>query len=263
MHVWLDLRPSDLVSALIFAVAFPGVTLVGLLLFRRLLSRWIHRETRANDMVSMALASFSVMYGHPGGAGRRRRLHPLRRHEQQRERRGLGPGQPLPRHLAFPEPLSHRLQQDIRDYTRDTIEVGWPAQRRGETPTGGTQRVSQLFVDLVSFQPKDERDQAIFSEVFYRYNQLIDLRRERLAAVTTGLPAVLWWVMMLGAALNIILIWMLNMEIHVHVVLATVLSLFLGSVIFLTAVLDLPFRGEVSVSAEPLQLVYRTLMGGT
>jgi Protein of unknown function (DUF4239) len=262
MFGWIYDLPTWL-SALIFAVAFPGVTLVGLLIFRRLLSRWIHRETRANDMVSMALASFSVMYGILVGlvAVGAYTHYDAMNNNVSAEASALAS---LYRDtFAFPEPLGHRLQQDIRDYTRDTIEVGWPAQRRGETPTGGTQRVSQLFVDLVSFQPKDERDQAIFSEVFYRYNQLIDLRRERLAAVTTGLPAVLWWVMMLGAVLNIILIWMLNMEIHVHVVLATVLSLFLGSVIFLTAVLDLPFRGEVSVSPEPLQLVDRTLMGGT
>ena len=39
-------------------------------------------------------------------------------------------------------------------------------------------------------------------------------RRERLANVTTGIPPVLWWVVGLGAILNIMLIWMLNMEIH-------------------------------------------------
>jgi hypothetical protein len=64
----------------------------------------------------------------------------------------------------------------------------------------------------------------------------------------------------IGAFLNIVLIWMLDMEIHVHAILATLLSLFLGVVIFLVAAMDNPFRGEVSVGPDALELVYRTLM---
>jgi hypothetical protein len=86
------------------------------------------------------------------------------------------------------------------------------------------------------------------------------LRRARLNSVTTGIPAVLWCVVAIGAFLNIVLIWMLDMEIHVHAILAAVLSLFLGVVIFLVAAMDNPFRGQVSVGPEALELVYQTYM---
>jgi len=53
------------------------------------------------------------------------------------------------------------------------------------------------------------------------------------------------------------------MEIHVHVILAAVLSLFLGVVIFLVAAMDHPYRGEVSVGPDALELVYHTYMTPT
>ncbi len=69
-------------------------------------------------------------------------------------------------------------------------------------------------------------------------------------------PTVLWWVVVIGAVLNIVLIWMLDMEVHVHVLLSGVLSIFLGIVIFLIAAMDNPFRGDVSVGPDSFQLVY-------
>jgi hypothetical protein len=93
-----------------------------------------------------------------------------------------------------------------------------------------------------------------------QFNHFVELRRSRLANVTTGIPAVLWWVVVVGAVLNIVLIWLLDMEVHVHVLLSGVLSVFLGVVIFLIAAMDNPFRGDVSVGPDSFQLVYDSLM---
>jgi hypothetical protein len=70
----------------------------------------------------------------------------------------------------------------------------------------------------------------------------------------------MWWVVAVGAVLNMVLIWMMDMEVHVHVMLTTVLSLLLASVIFLVITMDHPFRGEVSVGPDAFERVYQTLM---
>jgi hypothetical protein len=43
-----------------------------------------------------------------------------------------------------------------------------------------------------------------------------------------------------------------------HLLFGGARSLFLGIVIFMIAALDNPFRGEVSVGPDPIQLVYET-----
>jgi hypothetical protein len=56
------------------------------------------------------------------------------------------------------------------------------------------------------------------------------------------------------------LIWMQDMERHVHLILGGILASILGAVIFLIAELDNPFRGEVSISPDSIELAYQTGM---
>jgi hypothetical protein len=248
---------------LLFAGVFLALSLTGLLLFRSRVSEWIHTETRANDLVGVALGSFSVLYGILLGlvaVGAYQNFSSVSdlvdREASSLSSLYLDVGQ-------LPDPYRFTLQNDLRKYVRDTIDVGWPMQRKGVIPTGGTKRLNVFFDDLSAFKPTDKRTEFIFAEAFRQLNNLVELRRARLAAVTTGLPAVLWWVVGLGAFMNIVLVWMLDMEIHVHVILAAVLSLFLGLVIFLVAAMDCPFRGQVSVAPDALELVYQTQMLGS
>jgi hypothetical protein len=104
------------------------------------------------------------------------------------------------------------------------------------------------------FKPQSRSDEIIFAEALHEFNAFLEIRRKRLANVRTGIPAVLWSVVGLGAALNIVLIRMFDMEIHVHLILGGVLALFLGIVIFLIATLDKPVPGEVSVGPDACSL---------
>jgi Protein of unknown function (DUF4239) len=246
--------------ALLFGFSFVAVSLVGLFVFRALLAEWIHTEARTNELVGVSLASFAVLYGILLG------LVAVGAYENYSAMGELVAKEAscaatLYRDAsAFPEPYRETLQRDLRTYVRQTIDIGWPAQRRGLVPSGGSRIVTTLFDDLTAFSPGDKRSELIFAETFRQFNSLVELRRTRLTAVNSGIPAILWWVVAIGAVLNLILIWMLDMEIHVHVILTTVLSLFLASVIFLVIAMDNPFRGEVSVGPEPFEQVYQTLM---
>jgi hypothetical protein len=246
--------------ALLFGFAFVGVSLIGLAVFRTLLAKWIHTEARTNELVGVSLASFSVLYGillglvAVGAYGNYSAMGDLVAKEASCVASLYRDSS------ALPEPYRATVQRDLRSYIRQTVDMGWPTQRQGLVPSGGSQIVTTLFDDLTAFSPTDNRGQLIFAETFRQFNNLVELRRARLAAVNAGIPAILWWVVGMGAVLNLILIWMLDMETHVHVMLTAVLSLFLASVIFLVIAMDNPFRGEVSVGPEAFDRVYQTLM---
>ena len=161
---------------------------------------------------------------------------------------------------AYPEPIRDRLRDRLRDYTRYTIEDGWPLQRRGIAPTGGTDRITKLSELLFTFVPSNRSEEIMHTQVLRHFDNVVELRQSRLANVTLGLPAVLWWVVAFGALLNIVLIWLQDMEIHVHLILGGVLASIIALVIFLIAALDNPFRGEVSVGPDSIALVYETFM---
>ena len=70
----------------------------------------------------------------------------------------------------------------------------------------------------------------------------------------------LWYAVLIGALINIVLIWMLDMRFFTHMLLGGIMSFFLGVMIFLIAAMDNPMKGEVSVPPANYQLVYDVLM---
>jgi hypothetical protein len=132
--------------------------------------------------------------------------------------------------------------------------------KAGIVPTEGSHLVTIFVEDLVAFEPSKKSEEILQAEALRQLNSFIELRRSRLANVTTGIPGVFWAVVAIGAVLTILLLAMLDMEIHVHLILGSAVSLFLGLVIFLIAAMDNPFRGEVSVGPEPFETIYDTLM---
>jgi hypothetical protein len=241
---WIYDHPTSRIGAL-FGIVFVVATWLATGLFRRYFHRWFHTERRANDMVGFVLSSFSVFYGILVG------LIAVAAYQNfgnvgdvvTKEASSLGA---LYRDLGgYPQPMRTRLLDGLRDYTRCEIERDWP----------------QLFIDdLLTFKPADRSEEIVHAETLHQLNELLNLRRARLDSATVGIPAVLWWVVGIGALICVLLIAMLDMEVHVHLILGGALSLFLGLVIFLIAAMDNPLRGEVSVKPEALASVYTTLM---
>ncbi len=62
MFYWIYDYPALYMAAL-FSAVFVAATCLAILFFHRFLLSWIHHKERANDMVSFALSSFSVLYG--------------------------------------------------------------------------------------------------------------------------------------------------------------------------------------------------------
>ena len=91
--------------------------------------------------------------------------------------------------------------------------------------------------------------------------RVVELRRIRLRSVLAGLPAPLWSVMLVGAFISIALTWFFDMKSRsMHFWMTVMFSGLLGTLIFLLAAMDNPFRGELSVGPEAFKLVYEQLM---
>ncbi len=262
MFYWIYDYPTWLIGTL-FAVAFVGVTWAGIFAFRPIVRSSFHGERNANDMVGFAFSSFSVLYGLLLGLLAVAAYQNFSSVSDVVTKEASSLASLYRDFQGYPEPIRSDLRAKLAAYTRYVIDESWPEQRKGIIPTGGSERVTAFFDDFIGFKPQDNREMIVHTEAFRQFNAYIELRRERLANVTTGIPAVLWWVVAIGALLTIALLWLLDMEIHVHLILGGILSLFLGVVIFLIAAMDNPFRGEVSVGPDAFQLVYDATMKPT
>jgi Protein of unknown function (DUF4239) len=153
------------------------------------------------------------------------------------------------------------LKTSLKEYTNYVIQEAWPMQKTGKIPTGDTVIMDKFQKQLASYIPISTKDQIIYAQAFDQFNELIEKRRLRLNAVNSGLPSTIWFVLFLGAFVNIVLTWLLVINNRkLDIVINSLMGLLLGSLIFLIAAMDNPFRGEYCVSADSFQLLLDGIM---
>ena len=162
---------------------------------------------------------------------------------------------------GYPEPVRPLLQKELRDYAQFVIHTAWPAQQLGRVETGGVEMMNRFQKTLIGFEPVTEGQILLHGEALRAYNHLIEVRRLRLDAVHTGLPSMMWVVIVLGAIISLSSSFFFKVEDgRLHGILVKLLAAFMGLIIFMIFTLDHPFRGELGVSPEPYQLIYDQLM---
>jgi len=166
---------------------------------------------------------------------------------------------------SYPEPIRPVLQQQLRDYAQYVIHTAWPAQQRGQVALGGIEMLNRFQATLTGFEPATDGQKILHGEALRAYNQLIEARSLRLdAVVNTGLPSVLWVVVLAGAVISLIATFFFKVEdLRLHAILVTLLAAFMGLIVFMIFAFDRPFRGDLGLKPEPYQLVYDKVMQDT
>lgn len=162
---------------------------------------------------------------------------------------------------SYPPPARAALQKSVRDYTRYTITDGWPQFQRGEIPLGVKARLARIGVTLYAFEPRTEGQTVVHAQTLVEFHEVSDLARGRFLLVSTGLPATLWGVVLLGGALTIGMTFLFVLpSLRVHAILTALTAAMIGLLLFLMAAMDYPFRGGFSVGPEAFEQVLEQTM---
>lgn len=163
---------------------------------------------------------------------------------------------------TYPEPTRTQLQQALRDYARYVIDEAWPAQRKGEVARRGIEMLNRVQTTLAAFEPETEGQKILHAEAMRAFNELLEARSLRIDAVVgTGLPGVMWVIVLVGAMISLSASFFFRVEdVRLHATLVTLLATFIGLVIFMTFAFDRPFRGDLGLDSGPYQLVYDKVM---
>jgi len=162
---------------------------------------------------------------------------------------------------GYPQPIRRQLQKEIREYTEQVINDAWPIQRRGQVPTAGVEFMDRFQAVLIGFEPATEGQKLLHAETLRSYNSMIHARRMRLDSLGSGLPIVMWAVIVAGAFISMTACFFFKVnETRLHVVMVALLAIFIGLVIFMISALDRPYRGDLGIGSQPYQLIYDQLM---
>ncbi|AXI46630.1 hypothetical protein C1J03_11730 [Sulfitobacter sp. SK012] len=161
---------------------------------------------------------------------------------------------------AYPEPTRSDVKWLMRDYTLFTIHKEFPAHRKGEVLNGGFNRADAIRRSLSQFEPGSDGQRINHQQAMSAFQEFATERQKRLTGVTTEIPDVLWYAVLVGAVINILLLVLLKMRQLAHFVLGTITASFLGVILFVIVTLDRPLRGEAGLAPVAYQLVWDRLM---
>jgi len=260
MFYWVYDIPSWAFCSLVVGacVAF-GVG--GLVLTRPLVRRLVGPPPGINDMVGNVVQAAGAFFGITLGliAVGAWQTHGETDLRVLREAASLGS---LYRDVStFSEPQRGELRGLLKEYADYVIDKAWPAQRHGQNVVGGNEILLRFQNRLMAVEPVTEVQKITLQEAFSQYNELAAARRMRLHATTSGMPGMIWFVVFAGAAATLMMTWLLVCERRVaELLLVALLSVLIGLIIFLTAAMDNPFRGEFSVGPDAFVSVRDQLM---
>jgi hypothetical protein len=161
---------------------------------------------------------------------------------------------------SFPEPARNTLRTELKSYVRYVIDSAWPLQRRGVVPVGGMDRIERMQAVLGHFAPADAGQTNLHAETLHQFNEVLRFQHLRLDSVMNGLPAPIWWIVIVGALLTIGMTWLFVIQpFRAHVALTVILAMVIGLLTFLVAALDNPYRGAVYINTDPFEMVYARL----
>lgn len=238
------------------AFIFVGYCWIGGMIFRPLLRPFVRSRNGGNDIIGHVLSAFGVFYGLLLGLIAVAAYQNFSRVEANVVREVASLETLYEDVSIFPEPHGQNLRWLLRDYCRYVIKYGWPAYRDGEVPQGGNVRIRAFQERMLAFEPETRVEELVFAESLRQFNVFMEHQRVREQSVNTGIPSIMWYVVIVGAFLNIGLLWLFDMRFVTFLFLGGVLSFFLGTMILLIAVMDNPFRGSVSISVEPFERLY-------
>ena len=256
---WMDtLSPSRL--AIFCSALLVGITWFGIIFFKPFIRRWLRKQPGSNDLVNYASAGFSLFYGLLLGLLAVTAFNNTSTVEAAVSREASSIASLYRTVGGYPEPLRGEIQYLLRDYTQYVINKDWPAHHMGQIWNGGNLRLQVIQQKLISMQPVDHTQNLLQEQSMKYFGELNDARQDRLSGVNTSIPGVLWYVLIIGALINILLIWLLDMRLTLHMILGGIISFFLGVMIFLISAMDRPLQGRVSVPADAYKMMYDHVM---
>lgn len=257
---WLYSIPSFIFFLLVIFV-FAGFSILGYMFTRKSVERWLGQPPAQNEVISYYIAATGVVYGITLGliaVG----VWENYNHVNIKTEEEAATISFLYRNVeSYSEPYRSKLTGQLKEYTRYLIDEAWPMQKKGVVPEAGIDHMNNFQRVLYSYEPVSEAQKIIHSTSLRSYGEYMSLRRQRIQNVDKGVANMIWWVVFFGGLVNLMLSWLFVIKNKsLHILMNGLLGALIGALIFMIIVLDFPFRGWFSVSAEPFETSYQQLM---
>jgi uncharacterized protein len=246
--------------ALVICLFYIAITLLGIALIHPHMRRVVHGKGQVNDVVIFVAANFGLVYAVLLGLLIVATFQITKDLQDHIAMEASSLSTIYRGAESYPEPLRSELRSQLRDYVHYVLEKDWPAHRNARVLVGGDHRLQAIRQTLFSYEQTAKPQEALHAEMLRYFDAMNVSREQRLSAVSSSIPHVLWYVVIIGSLITIVFIWMIHMDFIQQIILGGTSAFFLGLTTFLIYAMDHPLQGAVGVGPEPFQAVYESVM---
>jgi hypothetical protein len=138
----------------------------------------------------------------------------------------------------------------LRAYAQSIVNEEWPSMLSGDN--GATGRTfAPISRRVLAISPAGGRESLIFAEMLKSLDAIAESRAARLNALSIGLPAIYWDVVLFAVAMLLFVSCAVERTAFRAIVLAAQAAV-LGAFIGFVFVMDQPFKGQTAISPDTL-----------
>ncbi len=238
--------------SILLVIALPALAVAGALLVRRTVGPEVLE--RHNEVAGFIYAVLGVVYAVLLGFTAIIVWEQFRHAQQGVEREANAVADLYRDAQAFPPEVRKQVEDRLRAYARVVVEKEWPAMAAGKASPEAWEAYNQLWRTYHDFRPQDDHQRAWYAESLSRLNRLGDHRRDRLLSTRSGVPTVIWTVLLAAGAITIGFSFFFGMQnARAQGLMIAGLSVTIGIVLLSILALERPFAGITRVEPEAFE----------
>jgi hypothetical protein len=251
MLEWLHNLPTAL-GALVVCAAFVVPTLVGSYLLQPYVGRIFKAERDSNTVLGFLLNAFALYFGVLLA------LLSIAVFENHNKANDAVVGEAaalikLYRDLhGYSEENRSQFAKVLDTYVDEVVGPGWLYQGRGKANPREIAILTDFHRQIGAYRPTNPGESIRYAETLRALDGFVQARRLRISAGDSAIPRIMWFIVLVGAFMNVMVIWMFDLKAFSHAVIGGTISLFIGLVIYMIAVLDAPFKGTNGIRPDAL-----------
>jgi hypothetical protein len=161
---------------------------------------------------------------------------------------------------GLPATTRAEIQKGLRDYIDAVAYDEWSAMARGDEATIERvgERLDAVWLAIHRCRPSTACQHTVYGEVLSRFNELSDLRTNRLIASRARIPVAMKILLYAGAAIIIGSMYLLAFDkVWIHATVTAALAGAIAHVLYLVIDLDDAFAGDWQVAKAPFERARR------
>lgn len=156
---------------------------------------------------------------------------------------------------ALPPTNKGVLQHLLKQYVDAVLDEEWPAMDKlSDTMQPTIRPLHSIWDEVALYEPVTNREQACYGSMLQQLGQLSDSRRFRVVVANSGIPPVLWAVLIVGAILTVAFTYFFGVEnFRAQTMMTAIVSLTLALNILLVAFFGNPYQGDLKIKPTSFQ----------